>query len=259
MILAILQARMTSTRLPGKVMRPLLGKPMLARQIERIKRAKLIDRISIATSEHVSDDCIATLATETGLSCYRGALDDVLDRFYRAARNFTPLHVVRLTGDCPLADPDLIDRVIEHHIRGNYDYTSNTIEPTFPDGLDIEVFTFSALAAAWRNAKTPSAREHVTLHIYSNPERFRIGSYKSQNDLSKLRWTVDEAVDFDLVQLIYQSLYPTKPAFTTNDIIELLDQRPGLKIMNTDHQRNEGLLRSLANETGGQQSGRDNP
>jgi len=259
MILAILQARMTSTRLPGKVMRPLLGKPMLARQIERINRAKLIDRLSIATSEHVSDDCIASLAAETGLSYYRGALDDVLDRFYQAAKTFTPLHVVRLTGDCPLADPDLIDRVIEHHIRGNYDYTSNTIEPTFPDGLDIEVFTFSALATAWRNATTPSAREHVTLHIYSNPECFRIGSYKSQIDLSKLRWTVDEAVDFNLVQLIYESLYPIKPAFTTNDIIELLDRQPGLKNMNTNHRRNEGLQRSLANETGGQQSGGENP
>jgi spore coat polysaccharide biosynthesis protein SpsF len=259
MILAILQARMTSTRLPGKVMRPLLGKPMLARQIERIKRANLIDRLIIATSEHASDDCIATLAAETGISCYRGALDDVLDRFYQAAKTFTPLHVVRLTGDCPLADPALIDRVIEHHLHGHYDYTSNTIEPTFPDGLDVEVFTFSSLATAWENAKTPSAREHVTLFIYSTPERYRIGSYKSPNDLSSLRWTVDEPADFILVQFIYQSLYPTKPAFTTSDVIDLLEQQPELKTMNTNHRRNEGLLRSLANETGGQPPGAGNP
>lgn len=251
MILAILQARMTSTRLPGKVMRPLFGKPMLARQIERIARAKRIEHLVVATSNDPSDDRIATLCNELGVSCFRGALEDVLDRFYRATTNFAPQHVVRLTGDCPLSDPNLIDNVINYYLAGNYDYASNTIEPTFPDGLDIEIFSFLSLARAWREAKLPSQREHVTPFIYAHPDQFRIGSYKGKEDLSALRWTVDEPADLELIEHIYGKLYPLNQVFTTEDVLVLLDRKPELKTLNSGHQRNEGLQRSIAREANG--------
>lgn len=229
-------------------MRPLFGKPMLARQIERIARAKRIEHLVVATSNDPSDDPITTLCNELGISCYRGALEDVLDRFYRAAANFAPQHVVRLTGDCPLSDPKLIDNVINYYLAGNYDYASNTIEPTFPDGLDIEIFSFLSLERAWREAKLPSQREHVTPFIYSHPDQFRIGSYKGKEDLSALRWTVDEPADLELIAHIYGALYPTNTAFTTEDVLALLDRKPKLKTLNSGYQRNEGLQRSIARE-----------
>lgn len=248
MILAIVQARMSSTRLPGKVMRPLMGKPMLTRQIERIAKAKRIGRILVATSDTPSDNPIASLCDELGVSCFRGALDDVLDRFYQAATVVAPMHVVRLTADCPLTDPELIDRVIDCHLSGNYDYTSNTIEPTFPDGLDVEIFRFACLEQAWLEATLPSQREHVTLYIYSHPKRFKIGSYKAQQNQSALRWTVDEPADFELIETIYKTLFPTNQAFTTKDVMELLDRMPALKTLNAKYQRNEGLQRSITQD-----------
>lgn len=245
MILAILQARVTSSRLPGKVLKPLLGVPMLLRQIERLQKAQKIDRLLVATSNEPSDDLIEKLCEEHGIGCYRGNLNDVLDRFYQAARVFNPEHVVRLTADCPLADPVLIDDVIGFYLDGGFDYASNAIEPTFPDGLDVEIFRFSCLEQAWRDATLPSQREHVTPFIHQQPLQFKIGHYKSPSDLSHLRWTVDEPKDFELVTMIYEALYPRNPDFSTQDILGLLDQRPELANWNTAHQRNEGYQKSL--------------
>lgn len=245
MILAILQARVSSSRLPGKVLKPILGKPMLIRQIERVRRARLIDRLLVATSHDASDDPIEKLCRENGITCFRGKLDDVLDRFYQAAKPLTPDHVVRLTGDCPLIDPYLIDQVITFHLQEEFDYTSNTVEPTFPDGLDVEVFRFSCLQQTWEKAKLPSQREHVTLFMYRHPERFRIGSFKKDTDLSSLRWTVDELLDFELMTQVYEALYPSDPEFTTEDILAFLGKNAWLKGMNTAYQRNAGLQKSL--------------
>ncbi|HUK99984.1 MAG TPA: glycosyltransferase family protein, partial [Nitrospirota bacterium] len=186
MILSILQARVSSTRLPGKVLKPILGRPMLLLQIERIKRATQIDRLILATSADPSDDPVEKLCLEHNISCYRGSLNDVLDRFYQAAMPLHPDHVVRLTGDCPLADPLVIDQVISFHRQGNFDYTSNVVEPSFPDGLDVEIFRFSCLEEAWKEAALPSQREHVTPFIHLQPDRYKIGSVKNTVDLSKL-------------------------------------------------------------------------
>jgi spore coat polysaccharide biosynthesis protein SpsF len=245
MILAVLQARVSSSRLPGKVLKPILGVPMILRQAERVRRAVEVDRLLVATSVDPSDDPLAELCAGNGIECFRGSLDDVLDRFYRAARPFSPDHVVRLTGDCPLADPKLIDSVISFHRGGEYDYVSNALEPTFPDGLDVEVCRFPSLEQACREANLPSEREHVTPFLYHRPERFRIGSYKGDVDLSRLRWTVDEPDDFELVTRIYGELYPVRRDFTTGDILSLLERKPDLKTLNTHHRRNEGLERSL--------------
>lgn len=248
MTLAILQARTSSTRLPGKVLLPLFGVPMLLRQIERIRRAKLIDRLVVATSSDASDDQILAVCHEAGIECYRGDLDDVLDRFYQAASASMPKHIVRLTGDCPLTDPNVIDQVIAFYLAGGYDYASNAIEPTFPDGLDVEVFSFASLQQAWQEARLLSQREHVTPFIHQQPQRFRIGHYKNSVDLSYLRWTVDEEQDFVLVSKIYEALYPAKPDFTTNDILNLLERQPELKNINIQLRRNEGYQKSLAND-----------
>ncbi len=244
-LVAVLQARFSSTRLPGKVLNPLLGEPMLGRQLERIKRAACIDHLVIATSTEASDDAIAALCDAMGVTCYRGSLDDVLDRMYRAAAETAADSFMRLTGDCPLVDPRVLDELARFFRNGGYDYASNTIEPTYPDGLDAEVMRLQCLEVAWREAELPSEREHVTPFIYNRPERFRLGSFKRDPDLSALRWTVDESADFEFVNAVYESLYPGDPNFGTDDILELLRQRPELAAINLGPERNEGFLKSL--------------
>lgn len=246
MIVGFLQARFSSSRLPGKVLKPILSKPMLALQIERVQRASSIDRLIVATSHLADDDPIEALSGSLGVKCFRGSLDDVLDRCYQAVKSESPDHIIRLTGDCPLCDPQLIDEVVEFHLSGEYDYSSNTIELSYPDGLDIEVCRFSALKMAQQEATLHSHREHVTQFILQQPKRFKLGNYRGEIDRSHLRWTVDEELDFELVTQIYQALYPTNPGFTTEDILAWLDSHPEWYNFNTHYQRNEGLLKSLA-------------
>jgi len=245
MILAVLQARMSSTRLPGKVVKPILGRPMLMRQIERLQHATCIDHLIIATSIETLDSEIEELCDAENIKCYRGSLDDVLDRIYSAALLFEPEHVIRLTGDCPLVDPELIDKLVDYYLANEFDYASNTLNPTWPDGLDVEVMKFECLEIAWREAKLISEREHVTSYIYNHPKKFNLGSYENDKDLSSLRWTVDESADFDLVNHIYEKLYSDGVEFSTNDILELLKNNPDLTHINNGVIRNEGYLESI--------------
>ncbi len=244
-VLAVLQARMASSRLPGKVLRSIMGRPMLARQLDRVHRSRLIERLVVAISDDPSDDPLAEFLVSEGIGLYRGSLDDVLDRVYRAAAAHDPGNVVRLTGDCPLADPDLIDRVIEEHLAGGFDYSSNCLEPTWPDGLDTEVMRFDTLDQAWKKATLASEREHVTPFIHNRPELFRLHSIKAGTDLSRHRWTVDEPEDLELVTRIYAALLPRNPEFTTADVLEFLERNPQLALLNRAHHRNEGYQRSL--------------
>jgi len=245
MLLAILQVRYSSTRLPGKALKHILGKPLLALQIERVQRSSQIDSLVVATSVDPADDAIQQLCDNLDISCFRGSLENVLDRFYQVAILYKPNHIVRLTGDCSLIDPEVVDQCIAFYLQGDFDYASNTIEPSFPDGLDVEIFKFSALEKAWQNAKYPSEKEHVTSFIYKNPSQFNIGNYKTKQDLSGLRWTVDEPEDFQLVTQIYEHLYPSNPEFTTQDVLQLLEERPQLIRINEKFARNEGLQKSL--------------
>jgi spore coat polysaccharide biosynthesis protein SpsF len=247
-ILAILQARMSSTRLPNKVLLPVLGEPMLARQIERLRRSQRIDQLVVATSAASTDDPVEELCKKLGVPCHRGSLDDVLDRFEQAAKPYEPQHVVRLTADCPLTDPQLIDQLIDRHLATGADYSTNANPPTYPDGLDAEVMHYAVLHIAWREAQRKAEREHVTLYIASQPERFFIERLQNDVDLSALRWTVDEPDDLELVERIYAALYPKKPDFTTRDILKLLEKQPELRTLNTSHRRNEGLEKSLQSE-----------
>ncbi|MFH1686493.1 MAG: glycosyltransferase family protein [bacterium] len=231
-------------------MKPILGRPMLQCQIERLRRASTIDRLIVATSKNVSDDPIESLCGLLDIDCFRGDLEDVLDRFYQAARAYAPDYVVRLTGDCPLADPTLIDQVVSFCREGDYDYVSNTLVPTFPDGLDIEVCRYDVLTQAWREAVKVSEREHVTPFVWQQPDRYKLANFASEHDNSALRWTVDEPADLKLIAAIYEELYPKNPEFTTNDILELIDKKPQMRLVNSGFARNEGFAKSVRQDAG---------
>jgi spore coat polysaccharide biosynthesis protein SpsF len=228
------------------VLKPILGRPMLERQIERLRRARRMDRLVVATSVDGSDDAIVALCESLTIECFRGLLEDVLDRVYQAAQSHAPRAVVRLTGDCPLADPTVIDQLIGLHMAGGYDYTSNTLVRTYPDGLDAEVVALTCLEAAWREANLPSEREHVTPFIYHHPQRFRLGNLAQPTDLSHLRWVVDEPADFAFISAIYEALYANNPAFDIADVLRLLAERPDIAGMMGHAPTNEGYQRSLA-------------
>lgn len=243
-VVAILQARMSSTRLPGKVMKSILGKPMLARQLERLRRCLSFDELVVATSSRSDDDTIAALCAAEEVACCRGSLDDVLDRFYCCATAHGGEHVVRLTGDCPLADPVLVDALVRFYLERDVDYSCNCRPPTLPDGLDAEIFTFTALETAWREAKDPFEREHVVPYVIRRPGRFRMDNWTYTEDISGLRWTVDEPEDFAFVTRVYEALYPVKPDFGFQDVLVLLKEHPELADLNCRFQRNETSRRS---------------
>ena len=239
---------MSSSRLPGKTLEPVLGQPMIRRQIERIRDAKRIDRLVVATSTDASDDRLAQVCRTEGIECARGSLADVLDRFYQVALSLSPANVIRLTGDCPLTDPEVLDAVIAFHLDNGFDYSSNTLEPTFPDGLDVEVMRFECLEHAWREARLPSEREHVTPYLYNHRERFRVGSYRGARNFSHMRWTVDEPEDLEFVRRIYAALHPANPSFRMRDVLALLEREPVLAAINSRFERNEGMKKSLAED-----------
>jgi spore coat polysaccharide biosynthesis protein SpsF len=219
MAVAILQARMSSTRLPGKVMRPLAGRPMIERQLERLGRSATLERLIVATSDQESDDPLAEHLARSGVDVFRGSLHDVLDRYVAAARAFGVTGVVvRLTADCPLADPQVIDDCVRLHAALGVAYTSNGRNRTYPRGLDVEAFNLDGLLAAHRESQDPYDREHVTPFLYRHPDRFTQGELIQARDESRLRWTVDTPEDFDFVERVYGALYSTTPAFTSDDV-----------------------------------------
>lgn len=224
----IVQARMTSARLPGKVLKKVLGKPLLTYQIERMQRVKFADELIIATTTNKEDDVIVELCEQLAIPFYRGSENDVLRRYYEAAAHFEAQTIVRLTSDCPLIDPDVVDEIImEFQSKQKHcDYVSNTIERTFPRGLDTEVFSFPALEQAYLKATQPFEREHVTPYIYLHPEVFRVKQVKSSIDLSKHRWTVDTCADLKLVELMLSELYPWNERFGMEDCLELIRSHP---------------------------------
>ena len=230
MIVAVIQARIGSQRFPRKVLQPILGQPMLVRQIERVRRAEILDRIVVATSTAPADDeLVAALdAYDPDLVVHRGDLDDVLDRVHAAAAHERAEHVVRLTGDCPLADPGVIDLVVREHRRRRVDYTSNSLKRSCPDGLDLEVMRFTALADAHACAVSPGDREHVTAYLCRRPDRYKLHSVELDYDLSAMRWVVDYPVDLEVVRGVYERLYPIDPEFGMRDVLELMQREPRL-------------------------------
>jgi spore coat polysaccharide biosynthesis protein SpsF len=246
-VVAILQARTSSRRLPEKVLAPVSGEPLLHRMLERVQRAFKIDRLVVATSTDASDDPIEAIADRLNVSCFRGSLHDVLDRYYRAAVACDADYIVRLTADCVLTDPALIDEVIAACRKGGHSYCSNVTDRTFPVGLDVEVFTFDALQTAWTEAALPYDREHVTPLLRRDPVRFSHGVVRDSIDRSELRWVVDEPDDLEFVREVFRHLYPFDPAFSREDVFELVETTPELTSINAGcGQRSAGVEQSAA-------------
>lgn len=230
----IVQARIGSTRLPGKVLLPIMGRPVMEYGLERLRRARSADQVIIATSENPADNSVVDLAEKLGFAYYRGSESDVLSRFYGAALTFGADVIVRCNSDCPLIDPTVVDTIInEYHKPGHpYDYVSNILKPTYPTGMHTEVFSLEALKTAHLSAKDPLEREHVTPYIYRRPEMFRLKNVAIEKDISWHRWTLDLPEDFELISRIYKALYPQNPAFTMDDVLRLLDQYPDWATIN---------------------------
>lgn len=223
---ALLQARVSSRRLPGKVLKDLHGLPMILRQIERLKRSSEIDQLIVATSIDPSDDNLVEIVQRSGIAVHRGDLDNVLARFIGALSLFPADEVVRLTADCPLTDHRIIDHVIRSHRESHCDYTSNSLVRTYPRGLDCEVFQSSVLDKLSRFDLTAEEVEHVTLGIYSRPAIFSLNSFRGGIDNSKRRWTVDTSKDLEFVRYVYSRLYDENPDFSSEHILELLRREP---------------------------------
>lgn len=239
--IGILQARMTSTRLPGKVLAPVLGVPMIGRQLERLERARSLDGIVVASSVDPSDDQLAAYLASQDIAAVRGSLDDVLGRFISAMDEYRPDVVVRLTADCPLVSPAILDAVVGEFATGDSDYVSNTMVPTFPDGLDVEVVSADALRWVAAHSNDVHEREHVTLGVYRRPDRFSIRNVAGEEDLSNLRWTVDNADDLAFVRTVYERLYSENPTFEWGDVLALVRSNPDLSRTTMDAARNVAL------------------
>ena len=249
-VVGLIQARLSSSRLPGKVLKTVLRKPLLLWQIERLRASAALDLLVVATSESPQDDPIAELCHENDVCCYRGSLDDVLARMYCAAKAHGAGTVVRLTGDCTLLDPRIVDRMVEEHFSHGADVTSNSKKPVYPDGMDVEVCSFESLERAHLKASRPSEREHVTLYFYNHPHRFSIHhmSLREHEQFPLLRLTVDEPRDFEKIRCILEVLAPGNPLFSLEDILAYLEQHPEVEALNAGIGRNEGLERSLQKE-----------
>jgi spore coat polysaccharide biosynthesis protein SpsF len=250
-IAGIIQARMGSSRLPGKVLKEIDGRPMLSYMLERISASKSVDKVAVATSVEPDDDHIIEFCKKEKILYYRGSLEDVLDRYYQAANKINCDVVVRMTADCPLIDPQVIDTIIDVYKGSTYDYVANTSPPekiTFPEGMDIEVFSFEALRKAWLEAKKPSEREHVTFYFWQNPQLFSIFRYDLSENLSDYRLTVDYPEDFEVIKSLITNLYSPRRLFTMKDIIAFLNIHPEIKGKNTGILPNKGWQSSFAKD-----------
>lgn len=238
-IITVIQARMSSTRLPGKVMLPILGKPLLIRMLERVNSAKLVGEVIVATSNNHDDDEIEKLCVDNNFICFRGHLTDLLDRHYQAAKKFNADAVVKIPSDCPLIDPLVIDKVLDYYINSeDFDYVSNLHPATYPDGNDVEIFSAAALECAWKDAEKDYEREHTTPFIWEHQDAFSVGNVRWETGFdysSTHRWTIDFPEDYEFIRKVYEELYPKNTAFSLNDILNLLRQKPKIAEINSQY------------------------
>jgi spore coat polysaccharide biosynthesis protein SpsF len=247
MIGCIIQARMGSTRLPGKILKNVDDDvPSLQHTIEQLKFSKNIDKIVIATTDLPEDDIIEKFVQKQNVDCFRGSAENVLDRYYQCAKIFEFEGIVRITADCPLIDPYITDKVIQVFKDDKLDYVPNVFPRTFPDGLETEVIRFPALEIAWKNAKLPSEKEHVTPYFKNNKESFKIKNVENKTDLSHLRWTLDYQEDLELIREIIKKIH--KKPIKMEDILELFSKEPNLPEINKGHAPNEGYKKSLEDD-----------
>jgi len=221
-------------------MLPILGKSLLVRMVERVKAAKLIGKIVIASTIDPQDDTIIELCKSEKFQYYRGSVNDLLDRYFQVGKLFGAEAIVKIPSDCPLIDPQIIDKVLQEYLKdsGRYDYVSNLHPPTYPDGNDVEIVSMKALRNAWQNSKKDFEREHTTPYIWENPDQFRIGNviWEAKKDYSMThRWTIDYPEDYQFIKTVYEELYPINPMFGLYDILELLEKKPQIAAINSKY------------------------
>jgi spore coat polysaccharide biosynthesis protein SpsF len=236
----IVQARTSSSRLPNKVLLPILGESLLSRMIERLMWVQHNVEIVIATSTDPSDDIIATEAYYIGVPCFRGSLDNLLDRHYQAALKYGADVVLKIPSDCPLIDPRIVDEVLGFYFKHeeDYDYVSNLHPATFPDGNDVEIMSIDCLEKVWHEAQRPLELEHTTPYIWENPDKFSIGNYRWQTGLNYAmshRFTIDYKEDYQFIKRVFEELYPSNPCFTLNEILDLLNRKPEIYAINAQY------------------------
>jgi spore coat polysaccharide biosynthesis protein SpsF (cytidylyltransferase family) len=246
-IVAIVQARMSSSRLPNKVLLPLAGKPVLEHVVKRLSESQTISMTVVATSKDQSDDPIELWCKNAKVPYFRGDLFDVLDRYYQAATKFAADSIVRITADCPVIDPVIVDEIVTNFLSGDFD--GYALAGNFPDGLDCQIFSYLALEKAWKGAKLPSEREHVGAYFDNNPNFFKIGEFHKFKDLFGHRWTLDEPEDYEFLKIVFDRLNSDRNIFDHRDILKLMKNEPELMTINSAIPRNQGYLRSLKNDT----------
>ena len=249
-IIAVTQARYGSTRLPAKVLKKIGDETLLDIHLQRILKAKNVTKLVVATTIEEGSEEIVRIAKRNGVGCYRGSVCDVLERFYFAVKDLNPDYVVRITSDCPLIDPNVIDFVISECLKEEVDYASNTLHPTYPDGIDTEVFKFSALEKAYNEAQLKSEREHVTPYIkknssYNGGDKFTSINVEYPQDFSAYRITVDTQEDFDVIKNLIDNLGKDAEWI---EYIDYLDSHKDVKSLNSNHTRDEGYAKSLLND-----------
>lgn len=245
-VVVIIQARTGSTRLENKVMHEIEGKTVLEHVIERLQQCKNVEEVMVATTLQKRDLAVVKVCAQMGVRVYCGSEEDVLDRYYQAAKLVKANNIVRITADCPMHDWSIVDEIVNIHLEKDVDYTSNTINPTYPDGIDTEVFKFSALKRAWKEAKISSDREHVTQYLIHAED---MSKYSVENEVnySDERWTLDTAEDEEFIREVYAKLYEKNPYFGMKEVVQLLEKHPEFREINKGYKRNEGLEKSLKN------------
>lgn len=237
MKVAVIQARMSSRRLPGKSLAKLCGKPLIEHVVERVSACDSIEKVIVATTHNKADDQLIRWAASYGVATYRGSEDDVLSRFLGAAQESGASVIARVTADDPFKDPEVTDRVVGLLIEKELDFACNNFPPSFPEGLDAEVFTIDALRRANENSRSAFEREHVTQHFYKNPKLFKQENVSHEKDLSKLRWTIDTKRDYEMARRVYDELYRESRIFKMREILDLLDRRPEIRLLNDGEER----------------------
>lgn len=253
----IIQARLGSKRFPKKVLSKIENKPMIWYSIERLKGIPEIKQVILATTKNPQDEILLKIAKECNIMSFKGKTFDVLDRYYKCAIKFDADPIIRITGDCPLIDSVIIKKMLNKYMKNDYDYLTNTFPPTFPDGLDVEIFSFKTLQKIVHKAKLSSEKEHVTSYIQNHPKEFKIFNYENTKDLSKLRWTVDEKQDLIFVKKIYNIMKP-KVNFSMQNILKIISKEPDISKINSKISRNEGYLKSIKKDKKMEKSKLDN-
>lgn len=247
-VVGIIQARCDSTRLKNKVLANIEGKPLIERIYSRVKQVELIDQVVIATTNSAVDNALTDWCIRKKINVFRGSEQNVLERFYECAELYSADIIVRITADDPFKDPIIINHAVDLLIKNNYDYVSNTIKPTFPEGIDVEVFRFNSLKSAFQSARLDSEKEHVTPYIWKNIDKFSLYNFEHNKNISHLRWTIDYPEDLEFARAIYKKLQVKNDMFYMQDVLSVLDKFPKLLDIQKKIIRNEGYLKSIEKE-----------